>query len=116
MPITGTHTLLYSSEPQALRAVLRDVFEWDHVDDGQDAGWLIFKLPPAEVGVHPGDSPAHEISFMCDDIEATMSELTEKGVDFAGEPVDQGWGITVKMVLPGSVEVLLYEARHNTAI
>ncbi len=116
MAITGVHTLLYSSEPEALRTLLGDVLGLGHVDDGQDAGWLIFKLPPAELGVHPGETPAHEISLLCDDLDATMAELQAKGVTFLGEPVDEGWGITVKMMLPGDVEMLLYEARHNTAI
>ncbi|MEL7156726.1 MAG: extradiol dioxygenase [Actinomycetota bacterium] len=110
------HTLLYSSEPEALRAVLADVFGWEHVDDGQDVGWLIFKTPPAEMGVHPGDAPAHEVSLMCEDLASTMDELRGKGVEFEGEPVDQGFGIVAKMVLPGNVEMLLYEPRHNTAI
>lgn len=116
MSITGVHTLLYSSEPEALRSMLVDVLGLGHVDDGQDAGWLIFKLPPAELGVHPGDAPAHELSFMCDDLDATMIELTAKGVEFRGEPNDEGWGTAVTMLLPGDVEVLLYQPRHNTAI
>jgi len=116
MAITGMHTLLYSSEPEALRAVLADVFGWDHVDDGQDAGWLIFKTPPAEMGVHPGEKPGHQISFMCDDLDATMAELGNKGVRFKDDPTDEGWGIVVTMVLPGDVEVMLYQPRHNVAI
>jgi hypothetical protein len=116
MPITGLHTLLYTSEPEALRAVLADALGWDHVDDGQDDGWLIFRTPPAEMGVHPADRASHEISLMCDDLTATMDELTAKGIAFAGEPVDQGWGIVATMNLPGGVEMLLYEPRHNTAI
>lgn len=116
MAVTGVHTLFHSPEAEQLRAVLTDVFGWDHVDDGQDVGWLIFRLPPAEIGVHPSDRPAHEISFMCDDLESTMTELSEKGVAFEGEPVDEGWGVAVKMLLPGGVEVLLYEPRHNVAI
>ncbi len=51
MAIQGIHTLLYTSEPEALRATLRDVFGFKHVDAGD--GWLIFALPPAELGVHP---------------------------------------------------------------
>lgn len=116
MPITGVHNLLYSSEPEALRSLLVDVLGLGHVDDGQDQGWLIFKLPPAEVGVHPGDTGAHEISLMCDDLTATMEELAKKGVGFRGAPVDEGWGVAVTMELPGGVEMLLYEPRHNTAI
>ncbi len=116
MAITGAHSLLYSSEPEALRSLLVDVLGLGHVDDGQDEGWLIFKLPPAEMGVHPADTPSHELSLMCDNLNATMSELTDKGVVFEGDPIDEGWGIAVKMLLPGDVEMLLYEPRHNTAI
>ena len=84
MAVIGTHALLYTSEPEALRACLRDAFGWHNVDAHD--GWLIFALPPAELGVHPADAPAHELSFMCDDINATMAELRSKGVVFAGEP------------------------------
>jgi len=114
MAITGTHALLYTPEPEALRACLRDVFGWNHVDAHD--GWLIFALPPAELGVHPSDKPAHELSFMCDDIEATMAELQAKGIRFKGEPENQGFGIVATMVLPGDVDVLLYQPRHPTAI
>ena len=51
MAITGAHVLLYSPEAAALRAVLSDVIGWESVDAGE--GWLIFALPPAELGVHP---------------------------------------------------------------
>ena len=68
MAIIGMHTLLYSSEPEALRAVFSDVFGWSSVDDGQEAGWLIFRTPPAEIGVHPSGDAAHEISLMCNDL------------------------------------------------
>ncbi len=112
--IIGMHALLYSSEPEALRATLRDVFGWDHVDAHD--GWLIFALPPSELGVHPGDAPAHELSLMCDDIAATMTELAAKGICFDGEPVPAGFGITVTMVLPGDVRMQLYQPRHATAI
>ena len=112
--ITGVHGLLYTSEPEKLRAVLRDVFGWQHVDAHD--GWLIFALPPAELGVHPDEHPHHEISFMCDDIDATMADLRARGIEFRGEPVDAGFGITATMALPGGVDVLLYQPRHATAI
>jgi hypothetical protein len=117
MAITGVHGLLYTSEPDALRAVLRDVFGWAHVE--AEPGWLIFALPPAELGVHPieGDQrPSHELSLMCDDITATVAELRTKGVEVRGEPVDRGFGIVTTVVLPGGVDVLLYQPRHPTAI
>jgi predicted enzyme related to lactoylglutathione lyase len=117
MGITGVHGLLYTSEPDALRAVLRDVFGWSSVE--ANPGWLIFALPPAEMGVHPiaqGETPHHEISFLCDDIHATVDELRSRGVEVPGEPVDRGFGIATTVVLPGGVEVLLYQPRHPTAI
>ncbi|MGH7571593.1 MAG: VOC family protein [Gemmatimonadota bacterium] len=120
MTITGVHALLYTSEPDALRATLRDVFGWKHVNAGE--GWLIFALPPAELGVHPAEGPTweagvrHQLSLMCDDIEATARELREKGIEVKGEPEDEGWGISIMLVLAGGLEVLLYEPRHTVAI
>ena len=120
MSVIGVHTLLYTSEPEALRAMLRDVFGWKHVDAGE--GWLIFKLPPAEMGVHPAEGPTYEsgtrhlVSFMCDDLDKTIAELRAKGVDVVGEPKDEGYGITIMLNLPGGCEVMLYEPRHTVAI
>ena len=115
MAITGAHVLLYTPEAEALRATLRDAFGWKHVDAGE--GWLIFALPPAELGVHPADDTTkHELSLMCDDIGATVAELRSKGVEVPSEPRDMGFGIGTTAVFPGGVEVLLYEPRHATAI
>ena len=114
MAITGVHALLYSAEAEAVRAVLRDGLAWKYVDDGD--GWLVFALPPAELGVHPADRPAHELSLMCDDLAATMAELGARGIRFRGEPHDEGWGVVVTMVLPGDLELLLYEPRHTTTV
>ena len=74
MAVIGVHALIYTPEAEALRALLTDAIGWSHVDAGE--GWLIFALPPAELGVHPGDQPHHELSIMCDDIAATVAELT----------------------------------------
>ncbi len=120
MAIIGAHVLLYTPEPDALRAALRDVFGWKHVDAGD--GWLIFALPPAELGVHPAEGPTyesgvrHQLALMCDDIDATVRELRAKGVDVQGEPTDEGYGVTIALNLPGGVEVQLYEPRHPVAI
>jgi catechol 2,3-dioxygenase-like lactoylglutathione lyase family enzyme len=114
MAITGTHVLLYTPEPEALRGVLRDVMGFDNVDAGE--GWLIFALPPAELGVHPAEGTQHQLTFMCDDIEATVADLRARGIEFQGGPQDAGFGIQAIMVLPGGVEVMLYEPRHPTAI
>ena len=120
MAIIGAHALLYTSEPDAVRAIFRDVFGWNHVDDGD--GWLIFALPPAELGIHPAEGPTfdsgtrHQLTLMCDDIAATIEELRGKGIEIRGDPEDEGFGITTTLVLPGGVEIMLYEPRHRTAI
>ena len=116
MAINGLHGLLYTSEPEQLRAMLRDVFGFKHVDAG--GGWLIFGMPPAELGVHPDEGKnfesgiRHQITFMCDDIKKTIAELRAKGVGVAGEPKDEGYGITTMLNLPGGCDVMLYEPRH----
>ena len=114
MAITGVHALFYTPEAEAVRAMLRDVMGWPHVDAHD--GWLIFRLPPAELGVHPAEAPSHELSFMCDDLAATVAELTAKGVEFKGDPQPSSFGTTITMVLPGGVDVMLYQPRHLTAI
>ncbi len=94
--------------------MLRDVFAWPHVD--AHAGWLIFALPPAELGVHPAETPLTSSTFMCDDLDTTMGELRARGIEFRGEIQEAGFGRTATMVLPGDVEVMLYQPRHATAV
>jgi hypothetical protein len=107
--------LFYTPEADALRAVLRDALGWDSVED--TPGWLIFKLPPAELGVHPSEGATkHEVSLMCDDLEATMAELRGKGIEFRGEPRDESFGITTTMLLPGGVELMLYQPTHASPL
>jgi len=118
--ITGTHAIIYSEDAQALREFFRDVLEFDAVDTG--GGWLIFALPPAELGVHAAEGPTfdagvrHQLSFMCDDIATTVADLRARGIEIRDEPVDEGYGITTTMTLPGGVDVVLYQPRHETAI
>ena len=119
MAITGLHGLVYTSEPEQLRAMLRDVFGFTHVDAGH--GWLIFAMPPAELGVHPTEGEnfeaghRHLLSFMCDDINTTIVELRAKGVTVTDGPKDEGYGITAMLKLPGNCHVMIYEPRHPMA-
>jgi catechol 2,3-dioxygenase-like lactoylglutathione lyase family enzyme len=112
--INGVHVILYSRDADADRAFLRDVLGYPHVDGG--GGWLIFKAPPAEIAVHPTESePLHELYLMCDDVNATVADLTAKGVEFAKPVSDQGWGLLTSIRLPGGGELGLYQPRHATA-
>jgi predicted enzyme related to lactoylglutathione lyase len=114
--INGMHALVFSTDPAADRAFLRDTLGWSFVED--HPGWLIFALPPAEVGVHPlgpGEPPRHELYLMCDDVRATRRDLTAKGATFAGEVTDLGFGLMVELVLPSGGRIGLYEPKHAIA-
>jgi hypothetical protein len=110
--ISGAHIIIYSRDADADRAFIRDVLEYPHVDAG--GGWLIFKLPPSEVAVHPAETPSHELYLMCDDVSATVQTLAAKGVT-CGPVSDQGWGLLTSIRLPGGGDVGLYEPRHPRA-
>ena len=111
--INGAHVILHSRDAAADRAFFRDVLGYAHVDAGD--GWLLFKLPPAELGVHPADAPSHEFFLMCDDVETTRAELAARGVEFIEPVSDQGWGRTTTLRLPGGGLLGLYEPRHEKA-
>ena len=110
--------LFYTPQAAEVRAVLRDALGWEYVEDAASSpGWLIFKLPPAELGVHPSEgSTTHQVCLMCDDLDSTMSELRDKGVDFRGDPVTESFGITTTMLLPGGLEILLYQPTHESPL
>ncbi len=111
--ITGAHSIVYSSDPEGVRAFFRDVLELPSVDAGH--GWLIFALPPAEVAAHPTEGGGrHELYLMCDDIHATVEELRAKGVEVSNSVRAERWGLVTAIRLPGGAEVGLYEPRHPT--
>lgn len=108
--ITGAHAIIYSTDPDADRELLRDVFELPHVDVGH--GWLIFALPPAEVAVHPSDrNDLHELFFMCADVHRLVKTLTQRGIS-CSPVVNQGWGSMTRLTLPGGGKLGVYQPRH----
>ncbi|MEU9742512.1 VOC family protein [Micromonospora chersina] len=113
--INGAHVIIYSRDPEADRAFFRDTLGYHHLDAGH--GWLIFKLPPAEVAMHPTEGePAHELFLMCDDVAATVADLAAKGVEFTIPVTEERWGLRTALRLPGGGELGLYEPRHPVAI
>lgn len=119
--INGLHTIIYANDAEATRAFFRDVLKLRSVDAGH--GWLIFALPPAELGIHPTGDEAppsehgrHQLYLMCDDIQQTVAELKGKGVEFTKPVSDQGWGLLTMMKVPGGGELSLYQPKHPTAI
>jgi catechol 2,3-dioxygenase-like lactoylglutathione lyase family enzyme len=122
--ITGAHFLLYTTDADADRAFFRDVLGFRAVDAG--GGWLILGLPPAELGVHPGDGNFAQMHaghsmlgavlyLMCDDLDATVAELSAKGVR-CSEADEAPWGRKTTVPLPSGGDIGLYEPRHPTAI
>ncbi len=115
--ISAAHLLLFSADAEADRRFLRDVLGWPFVSAGGPGDtWLIFRLPPAEVAVHPTDGPpSTELYLMCADLTATLAELAGKGVTPTGATHDRGWGIVTSIRLPSGTELGLYQPRHATA-
>ena len=112
--INGVHVIFYSTDPEADRAFIRDVLGFPWVDASGD--WLIFKLPPAEVAVHPTDGLGrHECYLMCDDLAHLLDELTARGVTISSPPSRQGWGLLASIKLPSGSDPSIYQPHHPTA-
>jgi hypothetical protein len=114
--LRGLHAMFYSSQADELRVFLRDQLGLQGTDVG--GGWLIFNPPEADLGVHPTDgedvsSGTADISFYCDDIQATVRELRAKGVEFVDAIADHGYGLVTHFKVPGGFNVQLYEPKYR---
>jgi len=113
--INGIHAVVFSPQAEKVRAFFADVLGLSSADAG--GGWLIFALPPAELAVHPTNGDGrHELYLMCDDIQATLAELRDKGVEVARDVTDQGWGLLAAIRLPDGGELPIYEPRHRSPL
>lgn len=122
--ITGAHFLLYSKDPDADRAFFRDVLDWQRVDLGHN--WLIFRVPPAEMAVHPASGEFVQqhgdekmlgvvLYLMCDDLAATMKTLESRGI-YCSTVTKADWGSSTTLRLPSGGNIGLYQPTHATAI
>ena len=109
--INGGHVILYSRDAEADKAFIRDVLKFNHIDAGH--GWLIFKLPPSEIAVHPSDeNDVHQFYLMTDNLDAEIAALEKSGT--ACEDVSQqAWGRVTRIKLPGGGKLGLYQPRHE---
>lgn len=108
--IIGAHSIIYSKNPEADRAFLRDVLKLPNVDVGE--GWLIFGLPPAEVAVHPSrKNDVHEFYLMCDNVEAFITDMKKHKIACAPAQ-NMGWGALTQISLPGGGNLGVYSPRH----
>ena len=112
--INGAHVIIYSGAAESDRVFLRDQLGLANVDAGD--GWLIFKLPPAEIAIHPTDGDArHELYFMCDNLEETIATLRAVGIEISSPISDEGWGLLAEIRMPSGSALGLYEPRHPVA-
>ena len=108
--ISGAHVMIFTRNEDSDRAFLRDVFEVPCIDPG--GGWLIYRLPPTELGIHGGEqNDVHQLYFMTESLDAAIEKLAGKGVE-CGEPFTASWGRATKVPLPGGGTIGLYEPRH----
>ena len=112
--ITGAHAIVFTKEAEGVRAFFRDVLRLSSVDAG--TGWLIFSLPAAELAAHPAEDAHHEIYLMCDDVQATVAELTAKGIKFTRPITETDWGTVTALELPGGDELAIYEPKHPSPL
>jgi predicted enzyme related to lactoylglutathione lyase len=113
--ICGIHAIIYIKDANRAHAFFRDILKFSSVDAGDD--WLIFALPPAELGIHPTDEAKHnELFLMCDDIKTTIKELKSKGVEFAQPIRNEQWGQLTSIKIPGGGEIGLYQPKHPTTV
>jgi hypothetical protein len=52
---------------------------------------------------------------MCDDLKATIKELSDKGVQCSAI-TEAPWGLSTSIHLPGGGELGLYQPKHPTAL
>jgi catechol 2,3-dioxygenase-like lactoylglutathione lyase family enzyme len=113
--INGVHAVIFSKDAERLRAFFRDALGFPSVDAG--GGWLIFALPPGELAAHPTeDEDHHELHLMCDDVHATVEELTKRGVRFVYPVREESFGLSTAIELPGGGELGLYEPKHASPL
>jgi hypothetical protein len=91
--ITGVHTLIYAEDAEA--ALGTHPSSWEYA------------------GTTGGTDQAFDVSLMCDDLAATMAELSDRGAEFDGDVVEQGWGHTVRLKVPGAAGITLYEPTYD---
>jgi hypothetical protein len=109
--INGAHVIVYSKDAEADKTFIKNVLGFKYVDVNK--GWLIFKLPPAEVAVHPSDeNDLHEFYLMTDDLDVEIKTLKRAGISCEAV-AQQSWGRSTRINLPGGGALGMYQPRHE---
>jgi hypothetical protein len=121
--IDGVHFLLFSADPEADQAVLDRILGTRSVP--AEPGRIIMALPPAEIATHaPSGTLTHRhadrdllglvLYLTCEDLVATLEELTALGVDHTAV-ADAEFGVSTAIILPSGGQIGLYQPSHETA-
>ena len=109
--ITGAHTIIYSSDANADMDFFKNVLKFPHVDAGR--GWLIFRLPPSELAIHPAAESGHcELYLLCDDINVFIKQMADQDI-ICSEVETRQWGAITYITLPGGGKLAVYEPTHE---
>ena len=131
---TLTEKLVMTTDLKAFHEDMSNYFQWVDeakvavtevraASDGMSAELVVAELKPGfvyELSVPTlrtteGES-SHELYLMCDDIDATVAELTRKGVRCSMPIAERPWGRLTTIHLPGGADLGVYEPRHPTAL
>ncbi len=108
--IRGVHAVLHTTDANAARDFLRDKVGLPFHSEGE--GWLVFDIAEGAVGCHPSSSSHHEVTFYCDDIDETISDLQGRGVS-CSPIIEETWGRVTTFELPGGGPVRLYQPTYR---
>ena len=107
--ITGSHTILFTTDAEADRGFFHDVLGLPSSDVG--AGWLVFELPPSELACHPSEAARHELYLTCDDIDVVVAKLAQHAVPCSSIR-EERWGRLVRVTLPSGGSLGIYQPRE----
>ncbi len=66
--------------------------------------------------MHPSESGAnHELFLMCDNVEAFIGQMAERGVVCADVTVER-WGSVTRLTLPGGGALGVYQPSHPSPV
>ncbi|MEX1255848.1 MAG: hypothetical protein WEE64_16075 [Dehalococcoidia bacterium] len=109
--ITGVHIEIVNEDVDELYVFLRDKLELANYDAG--GGFLIFE--PSEIELSAGTTapPPYQLSFICDDIDATISDLESRGVACAKPIREESWGRVTEISLPNGRAAQVYQRKYG---
>ena len=119
--IKGVHTMFYSSEPEALRAFLRDKLGFSSYSD-VGGGWAHLRSPGGGHGRTPvrraGASTVSRRARTTFRSTARTSgppspSSKAAGVVFDSEVADAGFGLATRFTMPGGVRAQLYQPYYR---